>query len=205
MGPGRGRIHADQRRHARPVTQRRSSGLYTTATRDAVGAMRRHSHTRSATPGVDGGELREYHVTADARVGSFDPFLDLGHQHIDQLRSRRRRLTVTNKPGRRERRSARWCDESNRRVRPRPELFVNANASRFPRSPRKTSTCPSWAVGMSGDNQSNRERHHRRGYAQQQGTSTRAEPLTANGQNYRPPAGSLMTAYGHDLMPADRR
>jgi hypothetical protein len=37
------------------------------------------------------------------------------------------------------------------------------------------------------------------------GLSTRAEPLTASGQNCWPPTGSYVTAYGQDLMAADRR
>ena len=44
---------------------------------------------------------------------------------------------------------------------------------------------------MSGDNQSNREGHHQRGCAPRQGTSTRAEPLTASGQNCWPPTGRI--------------
>ncbi|MCU1399509.1 MAG: hypothetical protein JWN62_2618, partial [Acidimicrobiales bacterium] len=36
-------------------------------------------------------------------------------------------------------------------------------------------------------------------------TSTRAEPLTASGQNCWPPTGSFVTAYGQDLMAADIR
>ena len=36
------------------------------------------------------------------------------------------------------------------------------------------------------------------------GTSTRAEPLTASGQNCWPPTGSFVTAYGQDLMAADK-
>ena len=35
-------------------------------------------------------------------------------------------------------------------------------------------------------------------------TSTRAEPLTASGQNCWPPTGSFVTAYGQDLMAADK-
>jgi hypothetical protein len=35
------------------------------------------------------------------------------------------------------------------------------------------------------------------------GLSTRAEPLTASGQNCWPPTGSYVTAYGQDLMAAD--
>jgi hypothetical protein len=56
---------------------------------------------------------------------------------------------------------------------------------------------------MSGDNQSNQETTPPRGCAQQHELSTRAEPLTASGQNQWPPTGTFVTAYGQDLMAAD--
>ncbi len=56
-------------------------------------------------------------------------------------------------------------------------------------------------LGLATDQSSRRSTH--RGGPQQARTSTRAEPLTAAGQNCCPPAGSYMAATGQDLMAAD--